>query len=702
MNLSVKKCFIFVLLCSHVFSAFLYAQSAQSANRKTAVRYLKLCEQYASQKNWQAADSNAEIGLAYDDSISDLWYIRSVSKTMTGVPKYQIIPFIQKALTFGQWVDYNKESARVLYADILCSVREFDQALTVLNQEPFIYSADAEYIRAKSLYNLGTVQALDQARDKIDAARRIYPDDQRFAELFFRYEYALGGRSEKNAKTADSFINSVSLYKKPSADLEIYAAIFAEGERKIRMLKSFNARGLKSPLYAVAALEEETGLLTEEKALDYFYSFADKSVDFSLLLKFSQALKDKECRREFGEYLNQYSGIIYKDTDGDLTYNLKVEYMRGRPQKISYDSTQDDLDDWTCECDFGVPVVLHLTQGAVDAEYGEWPYVSRVSYRGEEPSSTKLSLSLVAEELAWSPFLITADETVKNALGIDFFVPVIPEKTPEISDAQLIKVCSFYTMPSKERKNAYIKVSVLDGKAQIARYYTGETMYAQTQFEKGLPVLRTVDMDGDGLFETTETYGFDPENAGEYITKNDEVQIMVNLFGTGDSGTGFYVKMIQIDRNGDTIPDFTEEYSRGLGKISSWDLDNDGNWDVQYIKSPVSADGVLVETARYYEPLKKSLVTVTTKNGIPSSVTENDVQRAVVKAAKHELYWIGEAGSSEDAQKILKSVNHNSEQGVCIIVENKGRRMLAVRIGKYIFGQLLPNEEIILEKVETN
>ena len=69
--------------------ALLFAQSdsARSANRRTAIRYLQLAKQYASQKQWKEADSNARLGLAYDDGIADLWYIRAVSQSNTGEKK---------------------------------------------------------------------------------------------------------------------------------------------------------------------------------------------------------------------------------------------------------------------------------------------------------------------------------------------------------------------------------------------------------------------------------------------------------------------------------------------------------------------------------------------------------------------------------------------------------------------------------------
>ena len=49
----------------------------------------------------------------------------------------------------------------------------------------FIYSADAEFIRIKNYYRIGTEDSIEQARLKINAARRIYPNDVRFPNIFF-------------------------------------------------------------------------------------------------------------------------------------------------------------------------------------------------------------------------------------------------------------------------------------------------------------------------------------------------------------------------------------------------------------------------------------------------------------------------------------------------------------------------------------
>lgn len=670
-----------------LFCFDIYSQNLSSANRRTAIRYLLLAQQYAGEKKWDEANNNSTLGLAYDDSVADLWYIKAVSNLYLGESKSKVIPLIVKSLTECEWVDYNKENARVLYADLLCSTRSFEQALVVLDQKPFIYSADAEYIRIKSYYNSNQI---NKAREKIDAARRIYPDDDRFAEIFFRYEYALGGRNSENSKIADSFILNLSQYKNVKTDLEIYSALFSEGERKIRLLKSFNARSLKSPLYAIEALKN--GLLDEHKALDYFYQFADKSIDYSILIDFASLLKTEESKIEFGKYLNSYNGTIYFDTDGDLTYNLVVQYNRGRPKNIIYDENQDDENEWSADCDFGVPLIVHLTEGGVDIEYGNWPLIQKAVYKLEN-NTFDLTFNLVSEVLSWTPFSIIADKELSSLFGIEFFIPTLLDSTSVVSGDELIKAASSYVIPTQERKNSYIKVSMLDGVPQIARYFENEIMYAQSYFENGLPTFRTVDMDGDGIFETTEKYGYFSDRVQNVISEKDEKQIMTNLFGLPTSGTGLYVKMIQIDQNGDTVPDFTEEYLEGEGKVSSWDLDNDGKWDICYKKIPNQDGNGFTEQSLFHQPFTNEEVIIFHENGQPVKVKNKNKILPVIKAATKDIYWLGKVGLRDDNDKVLKFVNQNTDQGVSTIVDSNNRSIIAVRIGKYIFAQILESNE---------
>lgn len=680
--------------------------SAVSANRRTAIRYLQLAKQYASQKQWTEADTQARLGLAYDDAIADLWYIRAVSRFNTGTEKKaDVLPLVVTALTEAEWVDYNRDSARIFYADLLSNMLQFDAALATLDSDPFLYSADAEYIRAKCYYNLGG-EYVQKAREKIDAARRIYPTDMRFAELFFLYEYPLNRTILQDAasgmqteslpplvrRIADAFILSLSAYKNPSAELELYAAIFAEGEKQSRLFKSFKGRNLTAPLYAEYAVR--AGLLDQNAALDAFFHFADEKISLSVLEQFVSVITEDQPKQDVSEYLNAYHGTITADPDGDGIENLTVTYNRGRPEVITYDQNQDDVDDWTATCDFGAPTALSLKTEGLEIQYGNWPYVQSAAYAMKD--NTTLHFTVIADTLRWSPFTMQIVPLVKEQTGLDFFFPAMSGDIPPVSAPELLHASSSYTLPSQERAGALITVRLLDGVAQTAQYTVDGLLYAQTQFENGIPVVRAVDADGDTLFETTEFYGFSPDRNQTVLSTADEMQIITNLFGSPSSGTGFYVRMIQIDTNGDTVPDFTEEYLDGEGKIASWDTDNDGNWDVRYVKYAKSDDGVVREDSLFHQPLTDSVVTVSFADGNPVRVQDGSRTLSVVHTNVAGFYWIGERGSDENAKKIVQAVNQTASQGVSIIVENAEtkERMLGVRIGNMIFGELLPETAV--------
>jgi hypothetical protein len=702
-----KAISLFIVLSSFslsVLNAQGVSNSASVANRRTAVRYLQLAKQFAADKFWSEADSNAKMGLAYDDKIADLWYLRAVSQMNLGEKKSKILPLIVTALTEAEWVDYNRDGARILYSDILCSTRQFVQSLSVIDSDPFVYSADAEYIRAKAYYCLGDDESVNKARSRLDAARRVYPADSRFAELFYTNEYRILRNtnvvSGETRSLADAFSLMVPLYKNARDDLEVYAAIFAGNEsKKIRMLKAFNSKHQKSPLYALEALK--TGLLQEDEALDYFYQFADKTINLSVLEDFVSLLSSDEAKKEFSEYLNSYNGTITIDVDDDLISNMTVIYKRGRPESITYDVNQDDDYEWIASCDFGVPLKIALSENALELEYSAWPYISAATYK-MGASHADLKFALIAETLSWTPFVIEADKAISQSLAYDFYIPVLSaSEQNSVSGSDLLKAALSYSIPSREREGAVIQVSLLNGVAQLASYSVGDKIYAMAQFENGIPVSRKLDVDGDGLFETSEYYGFSSDGSEKFISTNDEMQIMTNLFGSPALGTGFYVKKITVDRNGDTIPDFTEEYlpanegARIPGKISSWDTNGDGDWDVQYVKHPSSIEGKLREEAKFHQPLTDFVVTVFSEDGIPVSVQNGKENLAVTKGLSKNFYWISQVCSQADEEKIIKDVNQIGEQGVSIIVESgedaSKKRFLAVRIEKMIFGMEINN-----------
>ena len=683
---------LFAFLVFFLAAGNLFCENAALvANRQTAIRCLKLAKSYISQNIWDAVSSKIEMGLAYDDSISDLWYLDAVVKTHNGAPRSEIKPLIERSLVQGNWIDYNRDNARVLYADLLCDTGFHEQALAVLDEEPFLYSADAEFIRIKVFYLQKTDASLEKARDKIDSARRVYPADARFARLFFRNEFALLKNDERPSpdvqRIADAFILLVPKYADADAELELYAALFADGEKKIRLLKAYHAKELAHPLYAEASLK--AGLMTQKEAVEYFIEWADVSVSLEWLKSFAVLITEDEPVEFLREYLNSYEGQLTVDTDGDLEPNLFIDYCRGRPQAVQWDRNNDGINEWTAVCDFGVPISVCIPKDEITVNYGSFPYITKLSNKNS--NGRNVTFLFADEQFEWTPFEVSAEPELRDVLDTDFFLPQINFDVEELDFKTSVEFAFSYEIDSDEYSGARISFSLLNGIPQSAVYSLNEVIYAQAFFEEGIPLFRAVDRDDDGIFETTETYAVDNDEKIE-MSAEDSSLLMTSLYGYPMERNGLYIKMIQIDQNGDTKPDFTEEYLEGNGKITSWDSDNDGYWDTRYVRYPKTSDGILVEDSMFYLIPGRILTTVTCADGEPVKIVSDEIEYGVTKGESSGFYWVGNAGSTADEEAAVSSLEKLNRQGECLVVESGNSRILSIKVADFMFGRLIPQK----------
>lgn len=704
----MKKFSIFCLLLIWC-SVFVYSVSTSinAANRKTAVRCLKISENYLSSFDFENALNQAELGLSYDDSVADLWYIKAAAKSALNSTKAEILPYVVKSLTEGEWVDYNRDGARILYADLLCDTGKYEESVAILDSNPFIYSSDAEFIRTKAYYRINTPDSLDKARNKVNTARKIYPLDMRFPKIFFKYEYSiLSNKTSEESdvlvnKIADYFISKMPEYDNPDAELEIYATLFSKGEKQVRMLQAFSAHGMEHPFYAIISLK--LGLMSQQEAWDYFCTFADKSININMFSDILSFISDEVTIESVKEHFNAYCGEITFDTNNDCEDDFFVKYTRGRPSYFEWDENNDGIIEWSGNCDFGVPEKISLTEGNLEINYGTYPAIIKVVSRTEKDLQRVLQFNIPDEVLSWTPCKIEVYDAVKNITGLDFFI-VNPIK-PNVSfdEQSLLRYCSSYEIPSDERSDSTIKFLVSEGLSINADYFSQGKIYAHAEFEDGLPKFRSIDNDNDGLFETIETLGFDPDN-DRNLSKNEQEQVMTNLFGLPAFGSGLYVKMIQIDQNADTIPDFTEEYLEGNGKISSWDFDGDGIWNLRYKKYPRENDfSPLVEDSQFYFLPNKNIITVTLWNGEPVKVVDGNEIYPVTKGTSNSFYWLGIEGKVDDEYQVITHIDSSIKEGVPFVVENNQKRIVVVKVGDNIYAQLLPvSQEDEISNEQTN
>ena len=130
----------FVIICLLAFGLFFSAtaqNSTSTANKNTALRCLKLAENCLMGNDWQNALSQAELGLSYDDSISDLYYIKAAAGLKLGGTKADAIRLISSAFERGNWAGYTKNGARIFLGDLLSDTGFYEESIRALDSDPF-------------------------------------------------------------------------------------------------------------------------------------------------------------------------------------------------------------------------------------------------------------------------------------------------------------------------------------------------------------------------------------------------------------------------------------------------------------------------------------------------------------------------------------------------------------------------------------
>ena len=712
MNKYRKIILVFLLFNSafmiHSQSSETYLESnAALANKRTALRCLSLADNYFAEKNYSAALAQTNLGLAYCQDLSDLWYMLACVQNLTGSAKAEVLSSAEKALSLNNWNEYKRDSARILYADLLCDTLRFDEVFDVLDSKPMIYSSDAEFIRAKAYYRKGDSESIEKAREKIDVARRIYTRDERFPLLFFKYENPLE-KSETVEKISSFFVNEIiqsADTENKNAELEIYASLFADDETCVRLLKSFSARNLSHPLYAVMALKK--GLISEKESFEYLAKFADDSINLNYINAELELLSENEIFSLAAEYFNSYSGVIEQDTDGDGICNLYVKYSRGRPETLFYDKNQDGEVDWNLTCDFGAGVngTIYLNRNFADGEnqkekvslaWKNYPSLESVKFSDER-------YYFVSKSLEFSLVNFSAKNEISKILDFDFFYPELIQTEDLLSKKNLLSKCSYFEFDSKKNPGTTIRFVLDNGNLRTAVYFFNHQIFAQCQFENNFPSLRVVDSDRDGIYETSEFYAAEKNNSFTDYAMEEEKKIIEETLKVSFDDLHFYLKLVQSDLNKDSVPDFTEEYLEYGGKISSWDTDGDSNWNVRYIKYPQKKDSdgfeeILKEESLFYIDGKK-LVSVKSEDSLPVSVNVDGKNYSVRKDSSSDFYWIGDFDKNFSdeyytnlAQNALFELQ-NAGEAKSLILAAENFSLLCIKVSGKNYGFIIPTLE---------
>ena len=695
----MKKLVVILLSLGITFTA-IAQNSASSANKNTALRCLKLAESCLVGNDWQNALNQAELGLSYDDSISDLYYIKAAASLNLGGTKADALRLLSSAFERAAWAGYTKNGARIFLADLLSDTGFYEESLSALDNEPFIYSADAEFIRIKNYYRMGTEDSLSRARQRLNSIRRVYPADQRFPKIFFMFESQFMSEAERDglkyqipelvSTIAASYIAKLPDYSDRNQELELMAASFARGEEKLRLIKAIDAKNKSlSALLAIAALR--AGIYTDAEAFDMFFGASGSEVYLDLLETFIALLKDEEVIEQAAKTLASFTGTLYIDENMDLQYEFVVQYENGRPLYIKYDGNNDGEIELYSSCDFGAPVLVYFNSSRIQFYYDTFPRISKVSY-----SDTNLVFNFLHDDFVFSPFDFVTDNVFART-GAEFYIPNISNEIAIPLPQELIEKASSFELPVTERDNARIVYTLSGGNIVFAEFYEEDKRYAYSDFTKEGSIFRFVDYDNDGNFETVEQFSEIPY-AQEGLRSDENERIVSSVFNFIDGRQDIYLRKIQIDRNANTFSEFSEEYLEYGGKVTVWDNDDNGLPDCQYIRYPQKEGESLLEETLYFDSNGLQIISLTIADGVPVKMNIQGSEVMVYAGTAAGLYWIDNKGTEDEETAVLNYVAKGFEQGAIDILNFEEERISVIKVGSSYYCRKVPFTTVPLEE----
>ncbi len=681
--------FLFVFSILSILSVSIFSEnfsSAEIANRQTAIRCAEVAKSFFMQEEYDLAFSQAELGIAYDEKISDLWYVKSMCAKNKSSSKAEVLDFAQKAFEYADWTYFSEDLGIVLYADFLIKTGNSEKAYEVLETRKDIYSRDAEYLRALSSYLLGDVV---KARNIISSAVNVFPKDVRFPKLFYKTEYYnsvfIGEQIDSGALTLASKLSSkVPSWIKDCNEILFYAHFFEEDEEvSNRMLLQYFSEYSLIPEAIPTAIEKN--IISQEQCRIAFEKFCSDGIDVLLFKNILSSFSDEKQKILCISFLSKFSGIVTYDINNDFIYDMKVIYDVGRPKFIQQDKNQDDIIDYEIFCDFGTPSMTKLYSQNLELTYGTYPFVDSVKL------FDNTNYFLVKDSFLWTNVKFNLENLVN-----DFYFYILSP----IFDVERIDVGSLFSNSYRisseiiKENDTYQKRFVLSNGIPIQSTYAKNGIpYANAIFEGGHILYRNVDKNYDGLYELTEHYCFDTFNHADFIDESERTLLYEELFGTLDALEGLYISKISIDDNNDEIPECTEEFS-ATGKKTSW-FDKNGDVTVSYEKK-FDSDSI-IEYSTFVNPVTKEIVKLEFIDGKPVNLNESQTVTNILQNEVTPIFWLNQIPEDKLAMLVFEFLSENSKnQGNVTLLnftEFPNLRIMAIKIGENYFAESFEYEE---------
>lgn len=506
-----------------------------------ASRYFDYALAAAVDGRWSDAEETLSRASDFSDVSSDVSYLLALARLRGGKPVGAALEALSRAVEAGRWTRYAENDALLLEGECYAAIRSFDQALAAV--APCPESPEKALVRLRALAGQGDrsrFRAL--ARDVLD----VYPRDPRIARaLLSGLDPAVS--SDGDRPLAETVLARLPFLLDPDPFLAVLAYPFVRdpSERK-DLIAAYRAEGNVSPRSVAPALE--LGLISEADAAAELFSYP--AIDLKTLRSVFALLRDDPSRSRFSRTAAAYSGVLSEDSDGDGRPESSTVYVSGAIASFSYDSDQDGIPELSVDFRDGLPV-----SAIIAASLSVEPNAGLLSSSRSVAARPAGTAERVFARVAWSrfPYASSAEldgvkyeydarEFPLSPLVLSRLVPSGDTRFPQadplsfrLTDRSLLSFAAAIEREGSLAPGSVERVSFVRGVAVRAVETLKGAVIARTEFVRGRPASRTLDMDLDGRMEAVQRFRF-------------------------SESEGAVVERVEIDENGDGKIDRVEHY----------------------------------------------------------------------------------------------------------------------------------------------
>jgi hypothetical protein len=482
-----------------------------------AERYAEWARGAMEREQWEAAEAALERAADYAAVSSDLSYLLALVRIHLNRPRRSVLEALRRGLAFKRWNVYSAAQTWLLEAETLIALRSFEEALGSLREAGD--DGSVLLLRARAYRGLADRRRFNQT---VGEALDRYPWSPKPARLLF------AGVSERIPAAGERelialCLRRLPLYLEADPELAFLAAPFIRdtGEAR-RRVAAYRAAGGANPAGIPAALN--LGIIDEKEAMAEL--FREPELDRALVETVWELLRSDEGRQSFADALSGFSGTITEDSDRDGYVESRTLYRDGLIQGYAYDANQDLETDLRVFFAMGLPVRAETAALGGDALETDPVTMDggRVFLEWDQyPSALRAELGDTVYLLRPGDFFFSPLH-FRDLLGSSL---LYPERgfTRQISPRALVSMALIIERPGRLIPGSLERTEMQDGVRRRSREYLGDLVVSETEYLLGQPLVQRIDMDQDGRLETVRRFrrsDFPPDDTGDLVSSESD------------------------------------------------------------------------------------------------------------------------------------------------------------------------------------